>query len=254
MSKRSRRRKASGNERSRRLSFDPPTTRVRFKLVDAFPPDDRVGHFVIGLAAAMTDLLLLNGLLFPPDNPDRDDFTAAERSVLTRMLLGVIFEVHLFVAKASKVPEVEQFLEELALAYPGDKVFSGTQLVAFLKGDGGATAPRLRNVLRVARNATFHYPEVGQETLAKALRDFGDDKEGEFAYGDRMPSIQAAFAEEVMLNVAYSGLDPRDESTIGPLFSALVQSVVAVIHLAQLGVTLWLSRCPGVSVEPVAGE
>jgi hypothetical protein len=45
--------------------------------------EDPVGHSMIGLAAGMTDLLLLNELLFPPDEPERSNYTDPERSGLT---------------------------------------------------------------------------------------------------------------------------------------------------------------------------
>lgn len=253
MGKRSRRAKrqaSDNNAASLRLTFDPPTTRVRFPLGAGFPADDAVGHLVLGLAAAMNDLNLLNSLLFPPDDPDRNDFAESERVTLTRMLLGAVWEVHLLVARADKIADVSAFIDELARAYPKGKAFSGEQLVAVLRGRDGATAPQLRNVLRVARNSTFHYAAPGDDDLRSALEDLaGEAAVGEFVYGSRMPSVRADFAELVQLRVALRELEPPDETGMATLFAALSQTVVAIVHLAQVAIDLWLSSRPDVSVE-----
>ncbi len=235
---------------SRRLTFDPPTQRARFPFAIAFPPEDAVGHFVLGLAAAMNDLNLLNSLLWPPEDVDRDDFTEPERGALIRMLLAVVWEAHLLVASASKLPAVSEFLDAVAHAYPSGKRFSGQELVGFLSGAAGATAPAVRNVLRAARNATFHYPRVTNKALSAALRDF-DGAEGQLVRGEHMPSVRATFADEVLLHLALRGVEPPGEEGIAGLFSALGATVVAIIHLAQVATDLWLDQRGDVTVEAI---
>jgi hypothetical protein len=202
---------------SPRLAFDPPTKRARFNFADVFRAEDPVGHFVIALGAAMNDLLLINSLLFPSHDPN-GDFTQSERISLSRMLLATVWEVHLLVANDTEWPEVVEFLDRVADRYPTDREYSGQELVASLRGESGATAPALRNVLRVARNSTFHYPKAGDEALIKVLSELAiAETDGEITCGDKLPSLRAAFAEQVMLDLALEELDgPQDEQYVGP--------------------------------------
>jgi hypothetical protein len=234
---------------SPRLAFDPPTVRARFRMGDHFPPDERVGQFVIGLAAAMDDLQLLHSLLFPPDDPNRDDFTASERSALMRRLLGTIWEAHLFVEGASRYADVAAFLDEVKDSYPDGQTYSGDELLTLLRGGAGATRPELRNIMRVARNATFHYQQVGSDEFRDVLTALADET-GEFSGGEKMPSIRMNFAEDVMLNLALRDLD-QEGIDFEEIAKSLAPTVIAVVHLAQVAADLWLGARGGLRFEPV---
>ena len=222
-----------------------------FNFANVFPPEDAVGHFVIAFAAVANDLNLFNSLLFPLHDPDDSDFTTAERSVFNRILLGIVWEAHLLVAEDAKTPEVEAFLDRLASAYPAGQKYSGNELVEFLRGEAGATAPTLRNVLRVARNATFHYPKAGDGPLVEVLKVFADEEiEGVLTYGSRMPSVRAEFADEVMMALAMRGLaEPDDSASV--LYSALGDTVVAIVHLAQVAMDVRFGDSEGVTIERI---
>lgn len=238
---------------SARLSFDPPTVRAQFRMGDHFAPDDRVGQFVIGLATAMDDLQLFNSLLFPPDDPERDDFTVSERSALMRRLLGTIWEIHLFVQDAAGSPEVAIFLEEMRKAYPDGQTYSGEDLLALLLGNAGATRPELRNVMRVARNSTFHYEKVGSDAFHDVLVELADQT-GDLTGGEKMPSIRNAFAEDVMLNLAFRDLNEGGAVTFDDIIELLAPTVIAIVHMAQIAVDVWLGGQGGIRMEPIEGS
>lgn len=203
----------------------------------AFPPDDLVGHFVISLAAAHNDLSFTNRILYPPANPDRSGLSEAENIALLRQLLAQLWEVHLLVKTASEIPEVDEFIERLGREYPGDKL-DGSHLVAVLRGDGGASVPRFRNVLRIARNATNHYLKPGDTDLITALESLRGQK-AILRTGERMPDVRAEFADEVVWR---AGVHVDDVDALAELFAATADSVVAVVHLAQAAMDIWLGE------------
>jgi hypothetical protein len=234
-----------------RLDYDRATHIARFQLGDCFPSNNPVGKFVLGLASSSNELMLLITLLFPPDDPDRDDFTSSERSVLHRWLLAAIWEMHLFVQDAIKDPLIAEFLEKVESEYPTGQTYSGAELVSVLKGEEGATRPALRNVMRAARLATFHLPKITAPEVTAAL-ELMADQEGEFTIGTRMPSLRFTFAEDVMLNVALGDLDSAGV-TLDEVLASLGPTVIAVVHLAQVAIDQWLGGRAGVRIDPIDG-
>jgi hypothetical protein len=189
----------------------------------------------------MNDLTLTDKLLFPDDGSDHDRLPG-ERIALLRLTVAQVWETHLLVAEAIKDPACTAFLQQVADAYPDDREYSGPDLLAALAGSGGATAPTLRNALRVARNATLHYPKPGDAQLRAVLQEMTDSEgEGEISHGALMPTFRATFADDVILRLAFAD----DEDLLHVLFAALSDSVIAVIHLAQIAIDLWLTRPAG---------
>lgn len=229
-----------------RMAVESPTKQpakriASFPFSAVFPPDNPVGQFVIGLAAAMNDLLLTNRILFAQDS-EPEEYHAAERLALLRLAVAQLWETHLLIAAADKTPQVAAFIDRLGDEYPGDRL-SGQDLLAALRGRTGAVAPETRNILRVARNLTNHYPKPGDVELTQVLRDLAKEREtGELTYGERMPTLRALFADDVVLRLAFPGGLIQDRPRLGALFSALSDSVVAVIHLAQVAIDLWVNE------------
>lgn len=228
------------HEPSRRRTAVRPTTEARFEIGDVFKPDDRVGHLVLGLGAAMNDLLLQNTLLMPPDDPYREDLTEPERLAVLRTILGLIWEVHLLIQAADQHDDVRHFLDEVAASYPSGRQHTGAELLAFLRGEGAVTAPAWRNLLRLGRNSTFHYPKPGSTDMVNALAQVSD-RTSRFVWGERMPSMRAEFADDVLL----FGLilpDHADQTLVSDLFADAAQTIVAIVHLAQIAIDNFLAR------------
>jgi hypothetical protein len=219
---------------------------------NVFTPASKVGHLVVGLGAAMNDLLLQNTLLMPPDNPHRDDLTEPERLAVLRTILGLIWEVHLLIQAAEQDDAARTFLDEVAAKYPDGKQYTGDQLLAFLRGEAAATAPHWRNLLRIGRNSTFHYPKPGSDEMNNALARVAD-RETRFVWGDRMPSLRAEFADEVLLFGLLLPAD-ADEQLLRDLFADAASTIVAIVHLAQIAIDEYLSRFPNEVVVDDLGE
>jgi hypothetical protein len=223
-------------------------------MARVFPPGDPVGNFVLALAAGMNELLMTLKLLYPPDDPDRQDFNAGQQSTLLRLGLAQAWETQRLVREASKVPKVNAFIDQLATKYPGEKL-DGRDLVNLLRGRGGVGESQMRGVLHAARNATFHYPKPGDSHLDEVLRGAVDeDRIGEYVAGDTMPTVRATFADDVLLRMALRGVRSFDEEGIGGLFKAFVDTAVAIIHLGQTALGIWISEKGGDDVQQIEEE
>jgi hypothetical protein len=104
----------------------------------------------------------------------------------------------------------------------------------------------MREVLRVARNATLHYPKPGEPELARVLQGFADDEvTGEFIVGQTMPTLRAAFADEVILRLALREVSSFDEQGIGGLFKPTADTELAIIHVALVAMDVWITEQGG---------
>lgn len=212
--------------------------RLEFELGQAFPPDDPVGHFVIAFSAAHNDINDTITAMFPPENPDDPAVTPAIRASLLRRALAEIWETHLLVVESVKIPAVSDFVDEISQLYPGD--LDARELVAILRGTSGAASAPYRNVLRIARNATNHYPKPGTTDFRKALQqaiDLGEP--GIIVSGQGMQSVRAEYADDVLVQMA---LGDMSEDALRHLSEAVGQTTVAIIHLAQTAMSVWLTK------------
>lgn len=215
--------------------------RFEFDIADAFLPEDPVGHFVISFAAASNDLLMTSKRLFPPEHPEENGLSPAEEMALLRLALGQIWETHLLVKAGLKDPTVTAFIERLGEEYTGEKL-DGLTLLDLLKGENGGTAPKHRHVIEVARSYTFHYPKPGDPRLVDALKTLdAQGKDGVIRHTELMPSIRFEFADEVMLRVT---MEPvlDDEKALRELLADTRDTLLAILHLAQTAVDVWLSE------------
>lgn len=236
---------------SRRLQSIPQTHGVRFILGEALPHDDPVAHFIVSLGSAMNDLILINTLLVPPFDPEHSDFTAAERLSLFRLVVSELWEVGELVRTADKIERVRTFIDQLASDYDNamsarGSVIDGETLVGRLRGSEGLLRKALRDRVRKGRLGTYHYLAPNDKKLVVALRD-AREKETRYAFGERMGSIRAEFADDVMLEMfSFDGTEQIEE-----LLAEAADLTVAVIHLAQVAIDRYLAEA-GCVVTPIA--
>lgn len=231
----SRRRKKS-KPKPTRTSVDN-RRRLQVPFADAFPPDDPVGHFVISLSVAHNDLALTNQLLYPPASPHKSGLNPGDNAALLRRAISQLWEVHLLVKEGDQDPDVSTFIERLADAYPWTDP-DGPALVAALRGQTGGTAPRLRQTLADIRNLSNHYEKPGSQAFKLALESLAGEAAIVSGREHGMETVRAEFAEEVMVRLAFN----QTEAELAEFFSAISESVVAVIHLAQTAITVWFSE------------
>jgi hypothetical protein len=60
-----------------------------------------------------------------------------------------------------------------------------------------------------------------------------------------MPSLRATFADDVLLRLAITDEVADDENRVRRLLSDLSDSVVAIVHLAQVAIDTWLAEAAG---------
>lgn len=200
---------------------------------DLLPAGDPEAEFVASLAIASNDLRLTHKLLFLCWG---DDFSAGERLALMRDALLHVWETHLLVVDSTRQhPAVDAFVTQLADKYPGE-ILSGEDLVRTLRGEAGATAPKLRNVLRLARLTVAHYPKPGDERLTEVLEALAaEDMAADVEFDDTMASVRSTFADEISHRLALGDLD---EEGWRELLADLSSTVLAIIHLADTAVGL----------------
>ena len=202
--KRQRRRERTKRQRAPSVDGAPTTVTIDFDIAEVFPVDDPVGHFVLSIAAAHNDLLTTHIATFPPEEPDDPRVTSAIRVTLLRQVFAQIWETHLLVQKASELAEVDAFLTRVAADYPGE--LDGDELVSILRGRGWRDTTRVRQVLRTARSTTDHYPKPGTAHIVTALESAaGSNAVGCLTLGERMHTVRAEFADEVLMHAAIGG-------------------------------------------------
>jgi hypothetical protein len=176
-----------------------------------------------------------------------DNFSAGERLALMRYALLHVWETHLLVSGATKAyPAVDEFVTELGQKYPGE-LAKGQDLVRALRGGTGATAPTLREVMRVARLTVAHYPMPGDERLAVVLSELGAENIAAVVeYDATMESARATFADEIAHGSSTGDLDEEDWRSI---LEHLTTSDLAIIHLADTAIAL--RHAARTSVDPM---
>ena len=108
---------------------------------------------------------------------------------------------------------------------------SGPDLVEALRGVTGATAPRLRQLLHIARNSASHYEKPHSPELAVALRSLGSTGQTvEVTIGPTMAQVRATFADVVATELAFGSLNEHEYLS---LLGDLTTTILAIIHLAD---------------------
>ncbi len=196
-----------------------------FRIGDLLPETDPLARFVTVLAAALNDLLFVNGLLLA-----REDSTLeGERQYLFRTAIAHLWELSLTLARWRDQPVVQPLIAALgqdarhdldavlAIATPGDD-------------------PVLKTIAHLRNTATWHYAgPKNQKWIEKALR-LSADHEGSFRFGTTMGTIRAAFADEIILQFAVHQFPGDDQAQLAALrqlymrVAALMTAAIRLVH------------------------
>lgn len=215
------------------------------RLIDVFPPDDKLALFILAMTAAANDVDASDqearAANDPPGTSDPDHTHRTRFTYHVRRSLGHLFEA-IGALKAWRGDEVEvrQLIRELS---PRGK--------ARLKFVCGVEQQAGRTVLRGVRNNSFHYPKPGTDhapdpvgELANAIRKNPDAEASFFtvvqegaAPGEETarPRRRYTVADQMMLAIAFGGYDADEAAARKQLdlhhqaaedFSVLVDELV----------------------------
>lgn len=146
---------------------------IRFKIGEAFPPDDPLARWVTVCAMALNDALLVNRWLMPRLQEEVSS-EPHENFYLARVAAAHLFEAASFLRKHRRHPEISAFIETLEPEYQ-------EQYEALLQiGKGGQEG--FPEQLKEARNTFFHYPKLifgteDREPLKRAMIEHAKDEE-----------------------------------------------------------------------------
>ncbi len=209
-----------------------------FQVAEVFPEDDPLSEWLITLALAMNDLVLVHvRLVEDQDEPDKAFYW-------NRLALSHFTEAALFLHNTADVTEVKVFVESL-----GDE--------AQAKYDACLTffSECRDKLFRVRNKATFHYPKLrpanpdDDRPIREALSAMRDDR-GVIRSGPIRDS-RALFADDVVVTIfarAVGGLDAL------PSFAAQVgDGTTAFIRFVNLALDEHLVRARerGVAIDEV---
>ncbi len=201
-----------------------------FRIGDLLPSTDPLSRFVTVLAAALNDLLFVNGLLMGPDRSTSE----GERQYLFRTAIAHLWELSLTLAEWAREPDVQPFID--ALSDDGHQDFDAIVQVARAGSD-----PFLRTIAHLRNAATWHYaPPKKPRSIEKALKAAADH-EGRLRFGAKVGTIRADFADEIVLQFAVQQFPGDDEaqlaalrqfhSRVAELMSAAIRAVQEVLVL-----------------------
>jgi hypothetical protein len=187
------------------------------RLIDIFPPDDKLALFVLAMCAASNDVDASDqearAANDPPGTNDPDHTHRTRFTYHVRRSLGHLFEA-IAALKAWRRDEVE-VRQLLASLSPRGK--ARLKLVCGVEQRVGPA------VLRSTRNGSFHYPRPGTDyvpdpvgELADAIRVNPDMEAGydlllpaEGAPGEERPRPRRRYrvADQMMISIAFGGYD-----------------------------------------------
>ena len=208
-----------------------------------FPATDPVGHFVVSLAVASNDLVQVRALL--------EVSSGYAQIANLRQILTHLREVHVLVEAAIGAQPVASFVGRVASACT-DGSLIGSTLVGLLTGEVGVGEPRFRNVLRMAREWSTHYPKPNDPALVDTLRTLAAQTAAmPSAGGSTEPSDRFAFADEVMARLAFPFPETVAEERLTQLLGSAADIASAVIHFGRTAVATWSSERLG---DPATGH
>lgn len=171
-----------------------------FRIGDLLPSSDPTARFITVLAAALNDLLFVNGLLVGPDDTRSD----GERQYLLRTAISHLWEFSLMLAEWRDHDAVQPLIEGL-----GEDALGDLKVVLCLATPGDD--PVLKTFVHLRNAATWHYAgPKNQKWIEKALAAAADH-EGDFQFGSTIGSIRAGFADEVLIQFALQTFSPGNE-------------------------------------------
>lgn len=179
----------------------------------------------------------------PEDEPlTARELTPGENAYLLRSSASHVWELLQLLAAAEKIEAVKDFLA--ALPKPAQDHLD--TLRALLAGTGPA---ELRETLVLTRNKSWHYPLPSDKELRRALRELSPYR-GVLEAGEKMPSIRAIFADDVM--VQFATKFARDREELGRVLSGLADLTIAFVHLTQYALDWHLASLPDEAVRHYA--
>jgi hypothetical protein len=218
---------------------------IRFKIGEAFPPEDPLARWMTICAMALNDLLYVNRHLFPrlKEEIESEDY---ENVYFARLAGAHLFEVGKFLEKSDRIEVVREFVRGLT-----DDEQAAYEKV---KSVGPRGTSEFAEQLETARNQFFHYSELVQlaedhEALKTAMNKIAGE-EGEIEDGGvPITNFRATFADGV--GVRLSIPDPPDREEF---VSDISEHIAAYLKFAFAAIPAYVQRLPGESWEYIDRE
>ena len=213
------------------------TTRWSFKLKEAFPSDSIIARWLIGLSAAVNDIILAGSSMereifhLSPNTP------SSEGLYFFRLVASHYREVAKFLHDANKHTEIKDFIETLKPEIQQDYQALLSTFTPF-KGSF------VEQTLKPLRDEFFHYPNANSEELQIAVEKLRNLETGMELKGERrIADFRSVFADDVMLCLSGEIFD-QDEPTLGEAISNTRDALqnLVVFHYAAL--MTYLSQLP----------
>jgi hypothetical protein len=205
-----------------------------FKIGEAFPADNEVARFVVGLAMMSNDVLRSFAQL---DADESDPEAAAVQTWLFRQQAALYYEAATFIADCSRTfPKIEAFMSGLPHEARAER--------ERIAGGIDPKSPHyVGDWLAEHRNVTFHYAQMhpekaarGTERLQQAL-EAAAPLEGDLTHGEVLGSIRFGFADQVAAQWV-----PGDADT--DTVVRLREALLAVVPFTQRALTAYQRALP----------
>ena len=217
-------------------SKDDPSFPYTFEISfeDELPAESVTAQFIVSLAAAANDLILIQKLWFTVNKADLHpsrDLDEGESLYMLRQSLSIVWEARELMRVACRHPDTAPFLGSLSAE-------TAQALTDFEQSVESFSSGRYRGVVQKARNSTRHFPKPGEPANGKSLTPTLEELADEEATGSVVQSgpsdgqIRFLFADLVLFNMAFSKLD--SDSAFQDFIKEVAQPAVsATIALAQ---------------------
>ena len=163
-----------------------------FRLGDAFPAEDPLARWFVGLSAVVNDLILAGSRMEAEMSKARRSEPSSEGIYFFRLVASHYREAVKFIEDADSLPEVRAFIASLPQGLQNQY---SSVLTTFQPFHGSF----VERVLKPLRDKLFHYPLVNSQELINATGKVKELRTGAELRGSRIADFRASFADDVML-------------------------------------------------------
>lgn len=201
-------------------SAPPPRSTWRFRIGEALPSSDPAARFVAIVAAALNDLVFVNGLT------DRNDGGPEERQYLWRTAVAHLWEFSQALRSWQHQEATVPLFDRLDADLPAD--------LALVLGIALSSDQVSKTIACLRSSTTWHYATPSKDQVIGRVLDEARELEGTIELGETLATTRASFADLIILQVSvqlFRGI-PESEA-IRILYSRSSDLMTAAIRVAQ---------------------
>lgn len=205
---------------------------VEFKIGNAFPKDDIVARYVVGLSIILNDQALAYNRNVQLSKPEYENIKGGERFYFFRLAASQYREAAKFIDDAYSNQEIVDFIEGLPNVVQD---MYETVRVTFSPFKGSW----VERITKPIRDSFFHYPTIDSEELGKAMENLAEYQSG-VEYEENVDlGHRMIYADDVMANITGEYMKDLEKD-----MADIADAVGNLVNYAEGAITIYMERLP----------